>query len=405
MDTTDPMLTGASDAPGTAPAPDYGWGTSTSKPAVAAPSIAPPLPPGPPGSTTGEPPPTGPIRKRHPVALFASVVASILLVAAVAGLFIRIPYDTIAPGSASRVDDLITVNGHDTYPPRGRLLFTTVSVRERVNVWEALAGWLDPDVDVVSDSDLRGPVPADQYHQLNVEAMSDSKTSAEAIVLRHMGFTDIGGGAEVVSVEPGLPVAGVLRAKDVVVGADAKPVTGPADIIDVIRAHKPGDSLTLSVVRDDAPPVDFTTALGTGQNGQALLGVRLSTKLKLPFGITIDSGSIEGPSAGVAYSLALLDQLTPGELTGGANVAATGELGPDGVVGPIGGVTQKVAAVRHAGASMFLVPKANYAEAKAHAGSHLKVVSIDTYDDALRALATLPGSNAGDFLPRGGGGT
>jgi len=337
--------------------------------------------------------------------LVAAAVASILVVAAVAALFIRIPYDTIAPGSASRVDDLIAITDHPAYPPKGRLLFTTVSVRERINLWEAAAGWLDPDVDVVSDEEIRGPVRPDQYHQLNVEAMADSKTSAEAIVLRHLGFTDIGGGAEVVSVEPGLPVDAVLKAKDLIVGADARPVTGPAGVIDVIRTHKPGDSITLSMVRDDGPPVDVTTTLGTGENGQALLGVRLSTKLKLPFGIAIDSGNIEGPSAGVAYSLALLDQLTPGELTGGAKVAATGELGPDGVVGPIGGVTQKVAAVRSAGATVFLVPKENFAEAKAHAGRRLEIVAIGTYDDALRALAALPGSNAGEFVQSGGGGT
>jgi PDZ domain-containing protein len=335
----------------------------------------------------------------------AVAVASALALVAVAALFIRIPYDTIAPGSATRVDDLISVTGHEAYPPKGRLLFTTVSVRERVNLWEALAGWLDSDVDVVSEDDLRGPVPPEQYHQLNVEAMADSKTSAEAIVLRHLGFTDIGGGAEVVSIERGLPVDAVVDPDDVIVGVDGKSVTGPLDLIEVIRAHKPGDSLTLTVVRADAAPVDVTTTLGTGENGQALLGVRLSTKLKLPFGITIDSGNIEGPSAGVAYSLALLDQLTPGELTGGAMVAATGELGPDGAVGPIGGVAQKVAAVRRAGATMFLVPKDNFAEAKARAGSDLKVVAIGTYDDALRALATLPGSNAGEFVPSGDGGT
>jgi len=328
----------------------------------------------------------------------AAATASVLAVAAIAALFIRIPYDTLAPGSARRVDDLISIEGHPAYPPKGRLLFTTVSVRDRINLWEALAGWLDPDVDVIPERDVRGPLPADQYHQLNVEAMADSKTSAEAIVLRHLGFTDIGGGAETVSVEPGLPVDAVLDAADVIVAADGKPVSGPADVIAIIRAHQPGDTITLSVVRGDAPATDVTTTLGRGDEGQALLGVRLSTKLKLPFGITIDSGSIEGPSAGVAYSLALLDQLTPGELTGGAKVAATGELGPDGLVSPIGGITQKVAAVREAGAGMFLVPRENYDEAKAHAGDDLEVVAVGTYDDALRALATLPGSNAGELV-------
>jgi len=75
------------------------------------------------------------------------------------------------------------------------------------------------------------------------------------------------------------------------------------------------------------------------------------------------------------------------------------------VVGPIGGVTQKVAAVRSAGATVFLVPKENFTEAKAHAGGRLEIVAIGTYDDALRALAALPGSNAGEFVQSGGGGT
>ncbi len=328
----------------------------------------------------------------------AAATASVLAMVAVAALFVRIPYDTLAPGSARRVDDLIAIEGHPVYPPKGRLMFTTVSVRDRINLWEALAGWLDPDVDVIPEAEIRGPLPPEQYHQLNVEAMADSKTSAEAIVLRHLGFTDIGGGAEVMSIEPGLPVDSVLDPNDVIVAADGKPVTGPADVIAVIRAHQPGDPITLGMVRGGAPATEVTTTLGRGDEGQALLGVRLSTKLKLPFGITIDSGSIEGPSAGITYSLALLDQLTPGELTGGAKVAATGELGADGLVSPIGGITQKVATVREADATMFLVPRENYAEAKAHAGDDLEVVAVGSYDDALRALATLPGSNAGEFV-------
>src|SRR5205807_5116988 len=108
-----------------------------------------------------------------------------------------------------------------------------------------------------------------------------------------------------------------------------------------------------------------------GPGGTGFLGVYLDTaglQIDLPFEIDIDSGSVVGPSAGVAYALELLDALTPGELTGGAKVAATGDLRLDGTVGPIGGVAQKAVTVRRAGATAFLVPKENYAEAKAHAG-------------------------------------
>lgn len=372
---------------------DYGWGPTTST------ASSPPAPPPP-------PPPVGigGVGHRRRGVVVATAILSILLAAAIIGVFIRLPYDSVAPGSARRVDDLITVKGHQVYPPAGRVLFTTVSVREGINAWEALGDWFDSNVDVVSEKELRGTIPAGQYHQENVAAMADSKTAAEAVALRHLGFTDLGGGAEVTSVRPGLPVSSVLRPKDVVVSVDGKAVSGPADLIPVIRSHKPGDTLHLGVVRGDAPPADMAVTLADDK-GQPLVGVVLSTKLKLPFPIAIDSGSIEGPSAGLAYSLALLDTLTPGELTGGAKVAATGELASDGSVSAIGGVIQKVVAVERAGASVFLVPRDNYAEAKAHAGSKLKVMAIGNYDDALRALATLPGSNAGALAGAAGGHT
>jgi PDZ domain-containing protein len=316
-----------------------------------------------------------------------------------AGALVQVPYDSIAPGWARQVDDLIKVNGHPVYPSEGEVLFTTVSVREDVNLWEALGGWLDRDVDVVHQKDLRGSVPADEYHRMNAAAMADSKTAAEAVVLRNLGFADLDGGAEIGSVEPAVPAAQVLKPKDVLVGIDGRPVRDPDDAVTAIRAHRPGDTVRLSVVRDGGPPTELTTTLGRNEQGQALLGVTLGPKLKLPFEIVIDSGTIEGPSAGLAYSLALIDELTPGELTGGAKVAVTGELGPDGKVGAVGGVGQKVAAVREAGdVALFLVPRDNLDEAQAHAGDRLMVRAVDDFDQALRAVAELPGSNAASLV-------
>ncbi|HEX2023365.1 MAG TPA: S16 family serine protease [Acidimicrobiales bacterium] len=350
------------------------------------------------------PPPPAPPRPHRRAKIAVAVVALLLSVLGAGGSVVRIPYDSIAPGSARRVDDLIKISGHPVYPSEGDVLFTTVSVREGVNLWEAVGGWLDRDVDVVHQEDIRGPIPADQYHQLNAAAMADSKTSAEAVVLRHLGFPDLGGGAEVGTVDPELPAAQVLRPKDVLVAIDGRPISGPADAVPAIRAHRPGDEIRLGVVRDGGAPVELTTTLGRNEEGQALLGVTLSQKLKLPFEITIDSGTIEGPSAGLAYSLALIDELTPGELTGGTKVAVTGEIEPDGKVGAVGGVGQKVAAVRQTGdVVLFLVPKDNLGEAQAHAGDHLLVRAVDSFDEALKALAELPGSNATSLASSGAG--
>ena len=389
VDTSDPIVTGGQSR-ALSPA-DYGWGPGLGEATTEGVSPSPPRLPGRSGG-----------RRRWVVVV--SVVSSLLLLTGAVGTFIRLPYDSIAPGSARRVDDLIVIRDHPVYPPRGRVLFTTVSVREGVNLWETLGAWLDRDVDLVSDKEIRGSIPPSQYHQLNVEAMTDSKSAAEAVVLSHLGFTDLGGGAEVLSVELGSPASSVLHPKEVIVAADGAPVKNPSDLVAVIRARHPGDVLRLSVTTGEAPAADRTATLARGEQGQALLGVRLGTKLRLPFPISIDSGNVEGPSAGLAYAIALLDALTPGELTGGAKVAATGELEPDGKVDPVGGVAQKVVAVRRSGAALMLVPKGNYAEARAHAGSRLRVVAVDTFDDALRAIGSLPGSNAPPLAHAGSGG-
>jgi len=307
--------------------------------------------------------------------------------------YVQLPYDTLAPGSARAVNAIIEVKGHPSYPPQGKVFYTTVSVRERVNPYEALAGWIDPSVEVIAEQKVRGTVPPAQYQRMNVEAMADSKTTAQVLALRQLGYTNLGVGAEVVEVQAGLPAAGVLKPNDVLVAIDGKPVTTSTDAVNAIRARAPGDTLHMQVTRGDAAPVDLQAVLGEA-DGHPLLGVRLSTKIKLPFEINIDSGRIVGPSAGLAYGLELLDMLTPGELTGGSSVAVTGELLADGTVGPIGGVAQKAVTVRRAGIKVFLVPKENEAEARAHAGKGLEIRGVATFDEALKTLATLDGSNA-----------
>ena len=321
------------------------------------------------------------------------VVSLVLLGLGVVARYVQLPYDTLAPGSARAVNSVIEVKGHPAYPPQGKVFYTTVSVRERVNPYEALAGWLDPAVEILPETKVRGTVPPDQFQRMNVEAMADSKTTAQVLALRQIGFTNLGVGAEVVEVVPGQPAAPVLKRNDVILAIDGKPVTSSSDAVAAIRARAPGDTLAMRVKRGEAPPIDVEAVLGE-DDGRPLLGVRLSTKIQMPFEINIDSGRIVGPSAGLAYALELLDLLTPGELTGGSAVAATGELLADGTIGPIGGVAQKAVTVRRAGIKVFLVPKENEAEARAHAGSGLEIRGVANFDEALKALATLDGSNA-----------
>jgi PDZ domain-containing protein len=341
----------------------------------------------------GSPPPPPPSRSSRRWAIALVVLSLILLGVGVVARYVQLPYDTLAPGSARAVNGVIEVKGHPTYPPQGKVFYTTVAVRERVNPYEALAGWLDPAVEVIPETKVRGTVPPDQFQRMNVEAMADSKTTAQVLALRQLGFNDLGAGAEVVEVQPDMPATPILRPHDVIVAIDGKPVTSSSDAVTAIRARAPGDTLQMQVQRGDAAPVDLQAVLAESE-GRPLLGVRLSTKIRLPFEINIDSGRVVGPSAGLAYGLELLDLLTPGELTGGSAVAVTGELLTDGTVGPVGGVAQKAVTVRRAGIKVFLVPKANEEEARANAGDGLEIRGVATFEEALKALGSLDGSNA-----------
>ncbi|MDP8938380.1 MAG: PDZ domain-containing protein [Actinomycetota bacterium] len=348
------------------------------------------------GMLTGDEgsPSRAPDRRRPWWMVVLAALGLLLPAAGITGQFVTLPYDSIGPGSARDVSGLVSVKGHASYPPAGRIMYTTVSVRERVNAFEALAGWLDPATDVVPEEKVRGDIPADEYRRLNIEAMADSKTTAQLVALRHLGFTDLGAGAEILSVQDGLPASSLLKPRDVIVAVDGTPVSVAADAVATIRARKPGDTVQLRIVRGDTPPVDVAAPLAAGEGGRPLLGVRMGDKVKLPFEITIESGRVIGPSAGLAYALEILEVLTPGELTGGVSVAATGELRSDGVIGPIGGVAQKAVTVERAGARVFLVPKENLAEAKGSAGDGLQVHGVGSFAEALTVLGSLEGSNA-----------
>ena len=104
-----------------------------------------------------------------------------------------------------------------------------------------------------------------------------------------------------------------------------------------------------------------------------------------PFPLSISSGDIGGPSAGLMWTLGLIDLLTPGDLTGGRKIAGTGEIGPDGKIYPIGGVQEKVVAAERSGAALFFAPRANASDARSVA-HRMTIVTVGTYRDALRYL-------------------
>ncbi|MGH9285845.1 MAG: YlbL family protein, partial [Acidimicrobiales bacterium] len=326
------------------------------------------------------------------------VAVAVLLGAVLAAYNVNLPYYALAPGQARAVNGLIQVEGAANFPPGGEVLLTTVSLRN-VRAIDALVGWLDPDTDIVEQARLRPRSTSDvQFRQQNLDLMDDSKQTAVVVALRRLGHqvTERGEGGRVVSVVPDLPAAGRLERGWVITAVDGTPTGLVSDIQAAIRRAGAGHSLTIEVDPSDGSP-RRTVEVPVVENpstGSPVIGVELRTRNRsfdTPVDVKIASGSIGGPSAGLAFALGVIDRLTPGELTGGRKVAVTGELRLDGTVASVGGVAQKAAAVRRAGAEVFLVPASEAAAARSRAGDDVEVVPVASLHEALDALAGLGG--------------
>jgi PDZ domain-containing protein len=316
---------------------------------------------------------------------------------------IHLPYVQIAPGGAEPINELLRVPETRSHPPKGSFLLTTVSLNIDVRPFDLVRDFFDPDVVVIARKDVLGDSNEQQYNQAAVQDMDDSKQSAIVVAMRTLGYPvpEHGAGSLVAAVADGdVPVKGVLTAGDVITAIDGVPTMLSQEAIAILQKHKPSEPIVVTVTRSDKTSVQRTVQLGSrGEDGScsvgvvsgagACMGVILGTKdhkFDFPFEVSIDTKNVGGPSAGLAFALALIDELTPGELTGGRDVAVTGTIDVDGTVGDVGGVVQKTAAVRHAGARLFLVPPGEFAEARKHAGKNLKVVQVATLRDALDAL-------------------
>lgn len=321
-------------------------------------------------------------------------IAAVLVVALVAAAVVRIPYYRISPGRLRPVDQAIQIEGTPTYPSDGTIEYPTISMGQ-VTPLQAFVGWLDPDVDVLHEDDALGGQDREQNRQLNLAAMTASTQVASTVALRTLGYevTSTGTGAVVMSVVEGSAADGVVEVGDTVVAVDGTPVGIAEELGELLGAKAPGDEAVLRLESfHDGAGREVTVTLGAhpDEPDRAMLGVTSSTRdirFHFPFEVTVQTGEVGGPSAGLAFTLGVVDLLTPGDLTGGNVVASTGTIRLDGSVGPIGGIHQKVVAADDAGATIFFVPVQELDQAEAAAaGMSMEVVGVASLDDAIAAL-------------------
>lgn len=352
----------------------------------------------------------------------ATLLTSTLLLIGLlcAGVVIRVPYSAMSPGPTVNTlgrfegKPVLSVRDEPTYDASGHLNMTTVrltGVNYRMNLMEAVYGWLSDDATVVPRETLYqdDDTPQD-VGQENAEEFTRSQDSAKAAALEELGYS-IGTQTVVFSVLEGTPAEGRLRAGDAIVAVDGARVTAPEQVADLVTRRKPGEDVVFTIV----PAPRARAALGAGEplpdttedvtvttteatdDGRAFVGIEPGASHTFPFEIDIRLADVGGPSAGLMFALGLIDILTPEDLTGGAFVAGTGTIDDAGTVGPIGGVAMKTIAARDAGADYFLTPAQNCAEAAADPPAGLTLVRVGSLDDALDALAAVRDGDTADL--------
>lgn len=352
-----------------------------------------------------EPPaPSSDDRRRRARRVWGIAAVLVLTGLVVAAAVVPLPYYAFAPGTVRDTESLIAVGGDvETFPSDGSISFTTVSLRQ-VTLFGRIQAWFDDDIEIRSRDEVRGGRSADDNRAFNLQLMDSSKDVAAQVALEHLGYEveDTANGATVLDVGPDTPADGRLEVGDTFVAVGDEPVDNPDQLRELMGDKKPGDRISVTVESADGSQRDaeMTLAAADDDPDRGIMGVLVRpSEFDFPVDVEIDTGNVGGPSAGLAFTLTILDDLTPGDLTGGEPIAVTGEIREDGTVGRVGATAQKAAAVRDAGIDVFVVPSADEPDALARAGD-VEVIGVDTLDDALEALAGLGGNALA--LPRVG---
>jgi Lon-like protease len=340
----------------------------------------------------------------------AALVTSGALLLGMAGIaaVLPVPYVTLSPGPVFNTlgevagKPVITVEGAATYPTDGVLDATTVyeagGPGNRMAFFQAFRGWLDPAVSVVPRELLH---PSDESQQdaeeQGAQQMVFSQQDAVAAALKYLDEP----GREVVQVQSvlnGSPADGVLRPADLILRVDGTPVTGPEQVRRLISSRPPGDPVRLRIQRGDERTTEtVVTEPDPRDPDRAVVGVIPGSGFISPITVQLQLGNVAGPSAGLMFTLGIIDTMTPGPLNGGEHIAGTGTITAGGRVGPIGGIQQKLFGARDNGAQYFLAPASNCDDVVGHVPDGLQVVRVATLDQAVDAVEAIAHGDTGDL--------
>lgn len=332
-------------------------------------------------------------------ALTVIIAGFVFVLLIVLAAVLPVPFIILSPGptfnTIGDVDGkpMVVISDTTTYPTTGNLDMTTIreagEPRSSLSVFQTLSAWIDPNQAVLPRELLyEDDVSGAQVEQRNAVMFSTSQSNAIAAAMHQLDkplLEDV----VVTAVIEGTPAYGVINAGEQILAVNGHKVTVPQDVVDQVRGNPIGSSLVFSVMRQDKP-TDVTVVSQANPDDPSVpyVGINVGVNYRAEFPIDFTLTDVGGPSAGLMFTLAIIDKLTPEDLANGGHVAGTGTIDPDGKVGAIGGIRQKLAGARGAGATLFLMPDVHCQEAAGHVPDGLTVVPVATVADAMAALTT-----------------
>jgi Lon-like protease len=319
------------------------------------------------------------------VALVPIVVFGVLLAV------VTVPFVSLGPGptfdTLGEYDgkQIVHIEGTQTHPTSGHLNMTTVSQRDDLTLGEALTLWLSGQEQLIP-RDLIYP-PGKSRDEVDKANNADFKQSEDSAAYAALGYLKYPSAVTIAKITDPSTSAGKLKTGDAIDMVDGTPVANVEQFTALLKNTKPGQVVTIDYRRKNEPAGVTQITLGTNKDRDyGFLGVSVLDAPWAPFVVDFNLANIGGPSAGLMFSLAVVDKLTTGELAGSMFVAGTGTISVDGKVGQIGGITHKMVAARAAGATVFLVPAKNCYEAASDNPSGLRLVKVETLGQAVDAL-------------------
>lgn len=315
---------------------------------------------------------------------------------AVLGVFVfPTPYVIEQPGPAYDVlgsdsgNPIISVEGAESFATTGQFDLMTVQIvgnREQSPNWSQIFfAWIDPAKSVLTiDEVFPNNQTAEESKAESSAMMEQSQQNSIAAALTKLGYT-VPVEVYVSEVSANSPSSGKLKATDFVRTVNGAKVSTIEELREKVNLYDGNNPLTLVVLRGGVEE-SFEIVPEKDENGLYRLGILVGYTYDFPVKVSLRLADVGGPSGGMIFALGIYDRLTPGSLTGGKHIAGTGTIDAKGLVGPIGGIRQKLYGAKSAGAEYFLAPAENCSEVVGNIPEGLTVLRVATFDEALNAV-------------------